>query len=240
MKNPTKTFNDLVFMRVSEETYWKIIQFVVDDLNNVVSIKGLNLTHHEHCFARFCILATSSFGGCFWKNAISSLCNLKLGNVKSIITGSDHENNTGMWIHIPHSTGVYPIFMLPIVELSLLSTIVCCMKYKPSKNNGLTWPGDNISLAPYPDREDLSDDHGHSTYRRGIIEKYLNFASNQVCKNDTELEDFISAGCQLANYQYDQDVLCATLRLFNSNVCIEEEYKNPNIIEKIKNYRGTL
>lgn len=219
-----KLIDDSVFTRFSRESYRNVLDHVYEDVYKQHPSNSF-LSNHERCFARFSLLIASPLGGCLWPDAFSSISKIELGDIKHIFNDEPPTNTGGIDIYVPRKGGKIKLFALEAVEFALMPLVICCIN-KHSQNNRAIWPADNTLLAPIYEKTSKKGKYSDYLQPETITSKYLDEVSEKVCGISISMEDYLSAGRNIALYQFDLDVLYYLLGVVNSNSCMDGEIDN--------------
>ncbi len=228
-------FDESVFLRLSEQSYWDIANFVIDDVFEIKPCDSFYFTQHERRFVQLTLLLTNVMGGVLWNGAIKSVCNITFNDIKDIVENKTPENNQGFWMTINKNENHFDLFLPNIIKLSLYSVVSFCLLKNPQKNNSFRWPGNDCLIIPTRNEKNSTVGHNHEASLTTKVQKYLNFIANHLKQPKITLSDYLTAGRCLSLRIYDLDVAYTNLGIFERRACLRREYQNPKLLSILRN-----
>jgi len=155
----------------------------------------------------------SPLGGFCWPGAEKTICRQTFGDVAHIT-----ENTKLASFLLDHRGHIdYPIAIHPIVEYALVSLIHQRMRVVTIRNNSPKKLQSFDHLAPEAPNASKSTDQ--LTYRMDLIHAYLTtIASDIGIDRSISTDDYTATSRFFMIYQYDLDVVYATLGTFHTSI----------------------
>lgn len=233
MSKHEELFDESIFLRLSENTYYKIVTFVCADWTDGQLNSTYFFTEHERRYSQFCLLGASILGGCLWPEAFQSLSQITYKDIKDVVLDQSRSDESGFWLTLHRNEEPFDCFMPLFLELCLLSVAPFKMINNQFTSHALKWPGDDVLIAP-PLNKKYQDDIQRNNYS-GLFQRYLKAVTSTLRLPDISIYEYLMAGRVLSIRIYDLDVAKTNVGMLKRRTCFPEEYRDPNLLSTLRN-----
>jgi hypothetical protein len=189
-------------------SYWSIVQAVMDDVVAPFTQNLIPFTPHELSFARYAVLATSVLGGYCWIWAYRKICAYKFGDVKHLFDNSRSESV----LYDPRKGIKYKITPDPLVIYALQQLVIQRTTIGMNNSKALGPINSNAELGPAYRQLQGKSNSTLLQFRMAIITAYLQgVAQLSGAESIPSLDQFLGVSSFWIRFIYDMDVRACLL-----------------------------